>query len=99
MKPTAPVHFENDGIDGNIFDIVLDAFVGWFCSLHEEVFEPFDFLSKSKGNAQFFDTENVALAVVFVFFNEGLEQLIGNLLKSLVKMLGIGHRDSLSNTV
>lgn len=44
LELSAPKHFQNNGIDGNIFDIVRDTLIlGSLSGIHEKIFESLDF--------------------------------------------------------
>lgn len=55
----------------------------------EEVFEALDFFGFAKGNAKFFKRENVAFAVVLVFFNKGFKHFLGDLGECLLEIFGL----------
>ncbi|KKU43245.1 MAG: hypothetical protein UX59_C0024G0001, partial [Microgenomates group bacterium GW2011_GWA1_46_7] len=93
LEPAFAIHFGNNGVDGDVEPRVVDTFVGGsFIWVHQEVFEAFDFFTGAEGDAEFFDGEDVAFAVVLVLFDKGGEHFFADRHKGLIKIFGFGHR-------
>lgn len=70
MEPATAKHSGDDGVDGDVSPGVVDGFVVGRVVVGEKVFEAFDFFAFAKHDSHFFYGEDVAFAVVLMFFYE-----------------------------